>query len=85
MLQTKVLTRFQQKEDFNVIASIEEYERKALIEEAQAEMLEGDKDFIIKYLTSNWNTFNVYSDEKEKQKKQRLLGDFGRNFHGYIR
>ena len=26
-----------------------------------------------------------YLDEKEKQKKQRLLGDFGRNFHGYIR
>ena len=27
----------------------------------------------------------IRSDEKEKQKKQRLLGDFGRNFHGYIR
>jgi len=53
----------QAREDFDMIGSIEEYERNALIEEAQAELLE---------------------DEKEKQKKQRLLGDFGRNFHGYI-
>merc|ERR1711990_449973 len=53
----------QKKKDFQTIGSIEEYERLALIEEAQAEMLE---------------------DEKEKFKKQRLLDDFGRNFHGYI-
>ena len=31
-----------------MIASIEEYERKALIEEAQAEMLEGDKVLNVK-------------------------------------
>jgi len=62
-IQARAEKNTQQKEDFNVIASIEEYERKALIEEAQADMLE---------------------DEKEKQKKQRLLGDFGRNFYGYI-
>ena len=35
---------FQKKKDFQTIGSIEEYERLALIEEAQAEMLEDEKE-----------------------------------------
>ena len=48
-----------------MIASIEEYERNALIEEAQAEMLEGDKVLNVKrkYLT--------FTQTKKKNKRNR--------------
>ena len=29
--------------------------------------------------------FEILEDERETSKKNQLLGDFGRNFHGYIR
>ena len=40
----KLCGYFQKKKDFQTIGSIEEYERLALIEEAQAEMLEDEKE-----------------------------------------
>lgn len=29
--------------------------------------------------------FEFVEDEREQIRKQKLLGDFGKNFHGYIR
>ena len=29
--------------------------------------------------------FEIIEDEREKVRKNQLLGDFGKNFHGYVR
>ena len=29
--------------------------------------------------------FEIMEDEREKAKKNKLLGDFGKNFYGYVR
>jgi len=58
----------------------------ALIEEAQAEMLEDEKEkFKKQSLVSKSINFFYANFFHVFESFERLLDDFGRNFHGYIR